>query len=101
MRVDGQVTGNAATSGADEKDSSIYDFSTYAEGMEGVRLLMQSGFDGADLWLAGKRRRGELFARKAGPQMLMMHGNSVETAKAHGVLVENTNALIEDWLRFR
>jgi hypothetical protein len=62
MRVDGQVTGSAPKSEADEKDSTIYDFSIYAEGMEAVRLLRHSGFDGADVSLAGKKRQGEVFA---------------------------------------
>jgi hypothetical protein len=90
--VTGQMTGNATKREADEKDSSIYDFSTYAEGEDGVRLLIQNGFDKMDLWLVGKR---------TGPQVLMMHGNSVEAGKAHDVLVEHTNGLIEEWLRFR
>jgi hypothetical protein len=101
---------------ADQKDSSIYDFSTHAEGEEGVRLLVQNGFDATDLRLVGKERRGAFAgfvasalagvfnrepARKAGPHMLMMHGNSVEAGKAHSVLVEHTNDLIQECLRFR
>jgi len=124
----GQVTGNAAY----KKDSSIYDFNTYAEGLEGVRLLVRNGFDPIDLWLVGKGRAGErrslsshgngdriksedrydpfwdrvsgfVFesARKTGPQMLMMHGNSVEASKAHCVLVEHAKgaALARHWLQ--
>jgi hypothetical protein len=179
----GQVTSNAAKWESDKKDSSIYDFNTYAEGKEGVRLLIRNGFDGMDLWLVGKGRQGKrhplrihgngeriksqdrdgpfwsgvsgfvftpamIFsgviasvghvvsalaravaavgtgtgalgaaltrvgvsrknvfnhesARKTGPHILMMHGNSVEAGKAHGVLVEHTNGLIEECLRFR
>jgi hypothetical protein len=179
----GQVTSNAAKWESEKKDSSIYDFSTYAEGEEGVRLLIRNGFDGMDLWLVSKGRQGErhplrihgngeriksqdrygpfwsgvpsfvftpaMFfsgviafvglvvsalaravaavgtgagalgaaltrvsvstkqvfnresARKTGPHILMMHGNSVEAGKAHGVLVERTNGLIEECLRFR
>jgi hypothetical protein len=93
-----QMTGNAAKWDVDEKDSSIYDFNTYAEGEEGVRLLIQNGFDGTDLWLIGKRGQT---ARRTGPQILMMHANSVEAAKAHGLLVEHTNGLVEECLRFR
>jgi len=132
MPIAGQMISNIA----DEKDSSIYDFNTYAEGEEAVHLLIQNGFDGMDLWLVGKGREGERHsvgshadgdqiksqnrhgpfwgrlsdrlsdlvfesARKAGPHILMMHGNSVEASKAHSVLVEHTNGLIEECLRFR
>jgi hypothetical protein len=132
----GQVPTRAPNWEADEKDSSIYDFNTYAEGEEGVRLLIKNGFDGRDLWLVGKGREGgrrplrsegngdwiksqdrhgpfwdavsglaNLFnhesAWKSGPCILMMHGNSVEASKAHNVLVEHTNELIEECLRFR
>jgi hypothetical protein len=125
------VASNAATWKSDKKDSSIYDFSTYAEGEEAVRLLIQNGFDKMDLWLVGKERQGERRARwfgtgaaalrvaltrigvsgkrmfnhmpaaKTGPHILMMHGNSVEAGKAHGVLEERTNALIQECLQFR
>jgi len=132
VAIAGQVTSNAANREVDEKDSSIYDFNTYAEGEEGVRLLIQNGFDGMDLWLVGKGREGERHplrshgngdriksqdhhgpfwgrvlslvfepARKTGPHILMMHGNSVEASKAHDVLAEHTNGLIEECLRFR
>jgi hypothetical protein len=126
--VAAQVIGIAA----DEKDSSIYDFNTYAEGEEAVGLLIQNGFDGTDLWLVGKGREGAWHppgnhaagdqiksqnrhgpfwgrlsdfvfesSRKTGPHVLMMHGNSAEASKAHGVMVEHTNGLIEECLRFR
>jgi hypothetical protein len=124
----GWLHGNAAQREADEKDSSIYDFSTYAEGEEAVRLLIRNGFDPADLWLVGKGLPGDrhllgssgsgidfvaavattltrLFmygpAQKTGPQTLMMHGNPLEAGKAHNVLVDHTNTLIEECLRFR
>jgi hypothetical protein len=119
--VAGQVTRDAAKWKADEKDSPVYDFSTYAEGEEGVRLLIQNGFDGKNLRLVGKGRQGERHplrfpgygflglvkvfnhesAGKSGPYMLMMHGNAVEAGKAHSVLMEHTNELIEECLRFR
>ena len=115
---------------AEEKDSSIYDFTTYTEGEEGVRLLVRNGFDGRNLWLIDKELPDEMrplrpedqhghfwatlshlvaakvalthgSARKTGPQVLMMHANCVEAAKAHGVLMDHTNGLIEECLRFR
>ena len=52
--IAGHVTGNSQTGEMDQKDSSIYDFNTYAEGEEGIRLLIQNGFDRMDLWLVGK-----------------------------------------------
>ena len=64
----GQVTSNAAKWESEKKDSSIYDFSTYAEGEEGVRLLIRNGFDGMDLWLVSKGRQGERHP-------LRIHGN--------------------------
>jgi hypothetical protein len=116
----------------DERDSSIYDFNTYAEGEEGISLLVQNGFDSMDLWLVRKGRQDERHplrfhgngeringqdrhgsfwsgvsglvfesAWKAGPHKLMMHGNSADASKAHDVLVEHTNRLIEECLRFR
>jgi hypothetical protein len=95
-----EVTGNSPNRDMDEKDSFIYDFHTYAEGEEGIRLLIQDGFDRMDLWLVGK---GLVFesAWKAGPHKLMMHGNSAEASKAHDVLAQHTNRLIEECLRFR
>ena len=130
--IAGHVTGNSQTGEMDQKDSSIYDFNTYAEGEEGIRLLIQNGFDRMDLWLVGKGRhderhppglhgnrerikwqdRGGFFwsgisglllasAGKAGPHTLMMHGNSAEASKAHNRLMEHTNRLIEECLRFR
>ena len=131
-----QVPVRAPNWEADQRDSSIYDFNTYAEGEEGIRLLIKNGFDGKDLWLVAKGREGarhplrsdrngdriksqdrhgpfwdavsglaNLFSHesawKAGPCLLMMHGNSVEASKAHDVLVEHTNGLIEECLRFR
>jgi hypothetical protein len=132
VAIAGQVTGNGQNRNMDEKDSSIYDFNTYAEGEEGIRLLIQNGFDRMDLWLVGKGRQDErrllgfhgngerikgqdhhgsfwsgisglVFASawKAGPYKLMMHGNSAEASKAHNVLMEHTNRLIEECLRFR
>jgi hypothetical protein len=134
--IAGELTSSAAKGETDEKDSSIYDFNTYAEGEEGVRLLVQNGFARTDLWLVRGGRAGEKHtlgsddriqpqyrhvpfwasisrfvpwntaltrgsAWKTGPQLLMMHGNSVEAARAHGVLVEHSNASIEECLRFR
>jgi hypothetical protein len=108
-----RVARRAAKWEADEKDSSIYDFSTHAEGEEAVRLLIQNGFDATDLWLVGKGRQGAfagfvasalagVFNREpTGPHMLMMRGNSVEADKAHSVLVGHTNELIQECLRFR
>src|ERR1700730_4652768 len=55
----GQVTRDAAKWESDEKDSSIYDFGTYAEGEEAVRRLIRNGFHARDLWLVGKGRQGE------------------------------------------
>jgi hypothetical protein len=132
VAIAGHVTSNSQNREMDEKDSSIYDFNTYAEGEEGIRLLIQNGFDRMDLWLVGKGRqderhplglhgnterikwqdrRGSLWsgisglvfvsAWKAGPHKLMMHGNSAEAGKAHNILVEHTNRLIEECLRFR
>jgi hypothetical protein len=102
----GQLPSKPAKWGAEEKDSSIYDFNTYDEGQGGIRLLIVNGFDGIDFWLVGKKGQGEKIfdyksARKTGPHTLMMHGNSVEADKAHDVLVEHTNGLIEECLQFR
>jgi len=130
--IAGQVTGDGANRETDRKDLSIYDFNTHAEGEEGIRLLIRSGFDGMHLWLVEKQHQGEghppavhendyrinwvdrrapfwggvpdfVFesAWKTGPHILMMHGNSAEAGKAHGVLVDHTNDLIEECLQFR
>jgi hypothetical protein len=135
MKVDAQANGHAPLPEADQRDSSIYDFSTYADGEVAVRLLKQNGFDATDLSLVGKGHPGEwhplgfpwngektnshqgqngfwgrvsnfvgshlMSAPHAGPQILVMHGSSAETARAHGVLVERTNELIEECLQFR
>jgi hypothetical protein len=132
VAIAGHVTGNSQNREMDQEDSSIYDFNTYAEGEEGIRLLIQNGFDRMDLWLVGKVRHDErhplglhgnreriewqdrrgsfwsgisglvfVSAWKAGPHKLMMHGNSAEASKAHNLLVEHTNRLIEECLRFR
>ena len=101
------VAGQGISNTADEMDSPIYDFNTYAEGEEAVSLLIRNGFNGIDLRLVGSPFWGRLSdfvfesARKTRPHILMMHGNSVEAGKAHSVLVEHTNGLIEECLRFR
>jgi len=135
MKVHTQANSHATVPEAGRGDSSIYDFSTYADGEDGVRLLKRNGFDEADLSLVGKGRPGEwrplgfpwngdrtnfedgqagfwgrvskfvctrlMSAPHAGPQILVMHGSSADSAKAHRVLVDHTNEMIEQCLRFR
>jgi hypothetical protein len=101
------VAARGISNGADEMDSSIYDFNTHAEGEEAVSLLIRNGFNGIDLRLVGGPFWGRLSdfvfgsARKMRPHTLMMHGNAIEASKAHSVLVQHTNGLIEECLRFR
>jgi hypothetical protein len=101
-------------------DTVIYDFGSYEEGVAAIRLLVQNGFVGADFWLTARQRRGGAgaaltrlvarWARKSsidwptrhtGSQLLSMHGRRSAAAKAHGLLVENTNEVIQECLRFR